>query len=441
MEITFHNFVAKQPLGKQIMESLRNGPVKYYTEIPAVPDGNPPIVGGIVEKDETNFTPEEANRVRGDILAKSSLIQSLPNEIYANIDCNDTEKAMWDEIIISHNAFTSLLTSYFSATSSSQEVVSSIQRLEGKLDALKTGDLAEIKGSISDMETQIRALETTCRTTAERPKRRHDDRDDPDHREGEIHKRARLGSSDLTGRSSGTAPSGTHMGTGANVSRSQPGQNPTADSAEGREIVIFVNPEISHPDRVAATDDDPSDDYESCVESYSSDSPLLVPYQSRPGMEMYSSESSPPMSPHHSPSPSPTYDMPSPHRSPLSLTPSPTYRGPQPRVPPRSPSPIQDDSPSRTPSPPVKAPRTNIFRAPINPVTHGPQRPIHGQWRQPSVSPPKVIYTREKGAPSNRRKYVEPLKSVKWDRERRRGSYLEDIHRSIFTNKVENLSL
>ncbi|KAJ9544276.1 hypothetical protein OSB04_023983 [Centaurea solstitialis] len=86
-------------LGKQIVESLKNGPVKYYTEIPAVPDGNPPIIGGIVEKDESNFTPEEANRVIGDILAKSYLIQSLSNEIYANIDCNDIGKAMWDEII------------------------------------------------------------------------------------------------------------------------------------------------------------------------------------------------------------------------------------------------------------------------------------------------------------------------------------------------------
>ncbi|KAJ9538374.1 hypothetical protein OSB04_031107 [Centaurea solstitialis] len=64
------------------MESLKNGPVKRYSG-----------------KDETNFTPEEANRVRGDILAKSYLIQSLPNEIYANIDCNNTGKAMWDEII------------------------------------------------------------------------------------------------------------------------------------------------------------------------------------------------------------------------------------------------------------------------------------------------------------------------------------------------------
>ncbi|KAJ9566187.1 hypothetical protein OSB04_002153 [Centaurea solstitialis] len=51
----FLDFVAKQPLHKQIMESLRNGPVKYYTEIPAVPNGNPPIVGGRVEKDDTNL--------------------------------------------------------------------------------------------------------------------------------------------------------------------------------------------------------------------------------------------------------------------------------------------------------------------------------------------------------------------------------------------------
>ncbi|KAJ9535269.1 LOW QUALITY PROTEIN: hypothetical protein OSB04_un001633 [Centaurea solstitialis] len=293
-------------------------------------------------------------------------------------------------------------------TSSSQE------RLEGKLDALKTEELAEIKGSISDMQTQIRALETSCHASTEPPKRRHDDRDDPDRREGEIHKKARLGSSVLTGTSSGAAPSGTHMGTGAD--------NPTADSAEGQEIVFCVNPEISHPVRVAASDDVPSDDYESCMESYSSDSPLLVPHQSLPhqslpGMEMYSSNSSsPPMSPHS------TYDTPSPRRPPLPLTLSPTYRGPQLRVLPHPPSPVQDDSPSRTPSPPVKAPR----RAPNNP---------------PSVSPPKVIYTREKGALSNRRKYVEPLKSVKWDRERRRGSYLEDSHRSIFTNKVENLPL
>ncbi|KAJ9542826.1 hypothetical protein OSB04_029332 [Centaurea solstitialis] len=143
-------------------------------------------------------------------------------------------------------------------TSSSQEVVLSFQRLEGKLDALKTEDLAKIKGSISDMQTQIRALETSCRASAEPPKRRHDDRDDPDRREGEIHKKARLGSSVLTGTSSSAAPFGTHMGTGADVSPSQPGQNPTADLAEGREIVFCVNPEISHPVRVAASDDVPS---------------------------------------------------------------------------------------------------------------------------------------------------------------------------------------
>ncbi|KAJ9535164.1 hypothetical protein OSB04_un001757 [Centaurea solstitialis] len=94
----FLDFVEKQPLGKDILESLKNGPVNFYMTIPDVPDGNPPVVGGVVEKDATNLTPEEANRLKGDQLSKSYLIQSLPNDIYANIDCNDTGKAMWDEI-------------------------------------------------------------------------------------------------------------------------------------------------------------------------------------------------------------------------------------------------------------------------------------------------------------------------------------------------------
>ncbi|KAJ9554618.1 hypothetical protein OSB04_018663 [Centaurea solstitialis] len=94
----FLDFVEKQPLGKEILESLKNGPVKFYMTIPDVPDGNPPVVGGVVEKDATKLTPEEANRLKGDQLSKSYLIQSLPNDIYANIDCNDTGKAMWDEI-------------------------------------------------------------------------------------------------------------------------------------------------------------------------------------------------------------------------------------------------------------------------------------------------------------------------------------------------------
>ncbi|KAJ9547375.1 LOW QUALITY PROTEIN: hypothetical protein OSB04_019918 [Centaurea solstitialis] len=55
---------------------------------------NPTIVSGFVEKDDSNFTPEEANCVRGDLLAKSYLIQSQHNEIYANIDCNNIGKAI-----------------------------------------------------------------------------------------------------------------------------------------------------------------------------------------------------------------------------------------------------------------------------------------------------------------------------------------------------------
>ncbi|KAJ9543811.1 hypothetical protein OSB04_023518 [Centaurea solstitialis] len=116
-------------------------------------------------------------------------------------------------------------------------------------------------------------------------------------------------------------------------------------------------------------------------------------------------------------SPSLSFGSPPPYMSPLPLTPSPTYHDHD-RPPPRTPSPVLSVSPPRasptvsdfsafgTPSPP---PRSTVrCRAPINPVTRGPQRPIHGQWRQPSVSPPKVIYPNEKGALSNRCRYVEP---------------------------------
>ena len=72
--------------------------MKFYTTIPAVPDGNPPIEGGIVEKEPKNYSPEEADRVKGDVLSKSYLIQSLPNDIYARIDCHETGKSMWEEI-------------------------------------------------------------------------------------------------------------------------------------------------------------------------------------------------------------------------------------------------------------------------------------------------------------------------------------------------------
>ncbi|KAJ9548657.1 hypothetical protein OSB04_021200 [Centaurea solstitialis] len=274
------------------------------------------------------------------------------------------------------------------ATSSSQEVVSSIQRPEGKLDAMKTEvqfDISLVKGSLSGVQTQIRDLQTTCRAAAEPARRRHDDRDDPDRREGEITKRARHISLALTGTSSGTAPSGTRTDTGADVHHSQPSQRTVTDVEMG------------------------------CQTSSSL-----------------------------------SFGSPPPYMSPLPLTPSPTCHDHD-RPPPRTPSPVPSVSPPRasptvpdfsafgTPSPP---PRSTVrYRAPINPVTHGPQRPIHGQWRQPSVSPPKVIYPNEKGALSNRRRYVEPRVPIRWDRERRRGRYLEDSHISIFTDEVLDLPI
>ena len=94
----FLDFVAKHPIGPQILESLQNGPIKYQYLVPAVPDGNPPVVGGYKDKDAKSYTTEEADRVKSDVLSKSYLIQSLPNDIYASIDCHDTGKSMWEEI-------------------------------------------------------------------------------------------------------------------------------------------------------------------------------------------------------------------------------------------------------------------------------------------------------------------------------------------------------
>ena len=67
----FLDFIAKNHIGPQILESLQNGPITIYTTIPAVPDDNPLTEGGIFDKDPKNYTPEEADRVRGDVLSKS----------------------------------------------------------------------------------------------------------------------------------------------------------------------------------------------------------------------------------------------------------------------------------------------------------------------------------------------------------------------------------
>ncbi|KAJ9564987.1 hypothetical protein OSB04_000953 [Centaurea solstitialis] len=189
------------------------------------------------------------------------------------------------------------------ATSLSQEVVSSIQRLEGKLAFLMT----EVRGT-----------------------------------------------------SIGAVSFGTH--TGADDQHSQPGRNTTDDLVgTGREIVIFVNPKLDHIssilvtrvpatcdelkeiinlDDISSDDDDEhlqfpvsepthvkveevsSEDNESGMESYSSDSPLL--------MSLYES-------------PPPSFDIPSPHRSPLPHTPSPKPWE-SPSVLTRTPSPVTNFS-------------------------------------------------------------------------------------------------
>nr|GFB80930.1 hypothetical protein [Tanacetum cinerariifolium] len=49
-------------------------------------------------KDPKFWTAEEKKTQKIDLLARSILIQGLPNEIYSLIDSNETTKELWDDL-------------------------------------------------------------------------------------------------------------------------------------------------------------------------------------------------------------------------------------------------------------------------------------------------------------------------------------------------------
>ena len=106
------------------------------------------------------------------------------------------------------------------ATSSSQEIASSISRLEEKIDSLRAemhGNLTVIMNSIMYKNFQTQTLETTSQTMTDTLKRKCNDRDTPVRRARKIHKKVRLDTSATTGTSAGAGPSSTHAGTHDNV--------------------------------------------------------------------------------------------------------------------------------------------------------------------------------------------------------------------------------
>ncbi|KAI3770757.1 hypothetical protein L6452_01900 [Arctium lappa] len=64
-----------------------------------MPNANPPIPAGVKVKEKEKYFVEEKRRANGDKLAKSYLLQSLPNDIYTTIDSyKETANRMWIQI-------------------------------------------------------------------------------------------------------------------------------------------------------------------------------------------------------------------------------------------------------------------------------------------------------------------------------------------------------
>jgi len=101
------------------------------------------------------------------------------------------------------------------ASSDLKEVVQTVERLEGKIDALKE--------SVDSLERRVRVLETTCRARAEPSKRRRDDRPP---------------------EASSVGGSGNLQGTVTESSTVPPQiEEAAVTSTVGRELVLYVNPD------------------------------------------------------------------------------------------------------------------------------------------------------------------------------------------------------
>lgn len=92
----FLDFIESKDRYLDIKASLEERPTKFTMTVPAQVTGQPErTVPKTLEKMDEN----EKNRVRGDQLAKTYILLSLPDDIYMSIDSyKDTAKGMWDQI-------------------------------------------------------------------------------------------------------------------------------------------------------------------------------------------------------------------------------------------------------------------------------------------------------------------------------------------------------
>nr|GEY93778.1 hypothetical protein [Tanacetum cinerariifolium] len=93
----FMNYLEEQTYGEAMINSIQNGdqplPVIAQVSLDGTAQNAPPTL-----KDPKFWTTEEKKTRKIDRLARSLLIQGLPNDIYSLIDSNETAKDLWDAL-------------------------------------------------------------------------------------------------------------------------------------------------------------------------------------------------------------------------------------------------------------------------------------------------------------------------------------------------------
>nr|GEV01447.1 hypothetical protein [Tanacetum cinerariifolium] len=93
----FMNYLEEQTDGEAMINSIQNGdqplPVIAQVSLARNAQNAPPTL-----KDPKFWTAEEKKTRKIDRLARSLLIQGLPNDIYSLIDSNETAKDLWDDL-------------------------------------------------------------------------------------------------------------------------------------------------------------------------------------------------------------------------------------------------------------------------------------------------------------------------------------------------------
>nr|GEX47498.1 hypothetical protein [Tanacetum cinerariifolium] len=93
----FMNYLEEQTDGKAMINSIQNGdqPLPVIAQVSLAENAHnaPPTL-----KDPKFWTAEEKKTRKIDRLARSFLIQGLPNDIYSLIDSNETAKDLWDAL-------------------------------------------------------------------------------------------------------------------------------------------------------------------------------------------------------------------------------------------------------------------------------------------------------------------------------------------------------